>query len=1217
MTMTSITPAIRTLGRQILQGPISMDHPVRDRSFAMLSLLLSDARLNVMSNERSAEVGFKNLLNRAGLTSIIGADHMVVRSLIRLVQAHAPHVTVAVTDPSAPSADALTALLTLDHQTGAPADHSTIAFRGVSVSVARSAHLDKVSTSASDAALTTALEAAIAAHIATVGDNRFAPMTVLHAENVSTTESRIFNVWSPRIVSFDGMRPHPAPLVEANTLASIRPRTLTIEPRLPRKAILSGAISDAQAEAVTLAVNAFEGRVEQVDNHEIVELRRGFLLADGTGVGKSTTVAAIIVDAFERGLKRAIIVIEKPKHIDAFKKAFRQIGSPIKVVTMQDAMVNGTIQLAAGVIVITYASLRRDPENDFPNTAILAKWMNEQGKGEGVLTFDEAQNLRNADTDTVSSQGLAGMLLDARLPMARIVYASATGATRPENLGYMRRLGLWGPSALAHSFVDLREQLNHNTSLETIAIDLKSRGLMVSRTLSLTGVTYGTLDHRYTTQQRDIYQQISSLTAETLRTVRSITVPAQDGPRPVKLINLNLPDYHGFSPEGAVGGLIAQAARSLIDTTETSFLMPSVIEEARQAINDGYAPVIQVSSTGEAEMDRHIANGGDPADLRLGSSIVFILKELLLPGLKAKANWAKFAPVVEDLIARWQTIPTIEMPLDQLIDAFGPEVIGEMSGRSRRRVRVNNQYVMQSRTREDALADHAAFMAGLRRLIVFTTQFGGTGYDYDANAKVANQAQRLHIVVETSNQVDMVVQGIGRTHRSGQVIPPIVKLARSDLPGESIRNASIQKNIANLGALSMGHRDGASRAMFDHIEDITSFRARGALDKLLKKIQSGKHPQLAAGTVDIYELMRSKDTRFETEGAVLSVFKKLRLTPLDYQQVFFDSYLEMYKASHGEQDLVGIGAPLVLSGKPIVIGREPFHFNENTNQWIDLVRLQGDMNGNYMDFDAAMDQAELVTMDGARPIVRHRNSDGTIMIQARMFEAKDIFDPAEKPFKVFKPHRVELMNSMLRSLEGGSIVNDMEYAKQLWDSQIARQKAIDSSDKTMIVGSLMLIQALMRNKQRKLSLITTAAGESLVGYMVNDTIVNNLREELPMLQAKMTEEAVEDAMKALDHGDRLTTLQGYEIAMQRIPESYLDTLNAHVEKDPTDLYIVVSMAESAVSVPATRRMRILGLSNVELVPPLRTYVGPAKLQHEVVQWALRVAGIKPTAAVGE
>ena len=31
------------------------------------------------------------------------------------------------------------------------------------------------------------------------------------------------------------------------------------------------------------------------------------------------------------------------------------------------------------------------------------------------------------------------------MPNARILYVSATGATESANLGYMQRLGLWGP----------------------------------------------------------------------------------------------------------------------------------------------------------------------------------------------------------------------------------------------------------------------------------------------------------------------------------------------------------------------------------------------------------------------------------------------------------------------------------------------------------------------------------------------------------------------------------------------------------------------------------------------------------------------------------------------------------------------------------------------------------------------------------------------------
>jgi len=35
--------------------------------------------------------------------------------------------------------------------------------------------------------------------------------------------------------------------------------------------------------------------------------------------------------------------------------------------------------------------------------------------------------------------------LQKKLPKARVVYASATGASEPKNMAYMTRLGIWGP----------------------------------------------------------------------------------------------------------------------------------------------------------------------------------------------------------------------------------------------------------------------------------------------------------------------------------------------------------------------------------------------------------------------------------------------------------------------------------------------------------------------------------------------------------------------------------------------------------------------------------------------------------------------------------------------------------------------------------------------------------------------------------------------------
>ena len=58
---------------------------------------------------------------------------------------------------------------------------------------------------------------------------------------------------------------------------------------------------------------------------------------------------------------------------------------------------------------------------------------------------------KNLWTGSSSGQGKATktgttvMELQKRLPKARIIYASATGASEPRHMAYMTRLGIWGP----------------------------------------------------------------------------------------------------------------------------------------------------------------------------------------------------------------------------------------------------------------------------------------------------------------------------------------------------------------------------------------------------------------------------------------------------------------------------------------------------------------------------------------------------------------------------------------------------------------------------------------------------------------------------------------------------------------------------------------------------------------------------------------------------
>jgi hypothetical protein len=122
--------------------------------------------------------------------------------------------------------------------------------------------------------------------------------------------------------------------------------------------------------------------------------------------------------------------------------------------------------------------------------------------------FDESHAMQNAaggkterGEEVPSQQGRAGLRLQHALPDARVVYASATGATTVHNLAYAQRLGLWGgadfPFATRAEFVEAIEA-GGVAAMEVLARDLKSLGLYAARSLSYAGVEYELVEHALT-----------------------------------------------------------------------------------------------------------------------------------------------------------------------------------------------------------------------------------------------------------------------------------------------------------------------------------------------------------------------------------------------------------------------------------------------------------------------------------------------------------------------------------------------------------------------------------------------------------------------------------------------------------------------------------------------------------------------------------------------
>ena len=105
-------------------------------------------------------------------------------------------------------------------------------------------------------------------------------------------------------------------------------------------------------------------------------------------------------------------------------------------------------------------------------------------------------NLQVGEKEDASSKTSKCVIeLQRRLPLARVVYASATGVTELCNLAYCERLGLWGEGCPFPDFEAFLKVVSRKGIffLEMLAMELKREGAYVSRGLSFKKAEFETL----------------------------------------------------------------------------------------------------------------------------------------------------------------------------------------------------------------------------------------------------------------------------------------------------------------------------------------------------------------------------------------------------------------------------------------------------------------------------------------------------------------------------------------------------------------------------------------------------------------------------------------------------------------------------------------------------------------------------------------------------
>ncbi|XP_027709381.1 protein strawberry notch homolog 1 [Vombatus ursinus] len=291
-----------------------------------------------------------------------------------------------------------------------------------------------------------------------------------------------------------GLR-HPDAVVETSSLSSVTPPDVWYKTSISEESIDNGWLSALQLEAITYAAQQHETFLPNGD-------RAGFLIGDGAGVGKGRTIAGIIYENYLLSRKRALwFSVSNDLKYDA-ERDLRDIGAKnISVHSLNkfkygkiSSKHNGSVK--KGVIFATYSSLIGESQSGGKYKTRLKQllhWCSDDF--DGVIVFDEchkAKNLCPVGSSKPTKTGLAVLELQNKLPRARVVYASATGASEPRNMAYMNRLGIWGEGTPFREFSDFIQAVERRGvgAMEIVAMDMKLRGMYIARQLSFTGVTF-------------------------------------------------------------------------------------------------------------------------------------------------------------------------------------------------------------------------------------------------------------------------------------------------------------------------------------------------------------------------------------------------------------------------------------------------------------------------------------------------------------------------------------------------------------------------------------------------------------------------------------------------------------------------------------------------------------------------------------------------------
>ena len=967
------------------------------------------------------------------------------------------------------------------------------------------------------------------------------------AEPAAMGEQRgVYADYRPSRVVIAEAGEHPTHLVESAAMASIAAPKPGYVPSLPERTVTARLLSAAQLETVIYAGEAWSrdlhgrfshpaGEVALKEDPEGQLYRTGFFLGDGTGAGKGRQAAACILDQWLKGNRRHIWISKNAPLLEDAQRDWTAIGGlPSDVLELSRWKIGEEITAPGGILFVPYGTLRSSRVEDTRLDQIV-RWAGEDF--EGVIVFDEAHEMGGVaggegalGQKQGSLQGIAGVLLQNTLPRARVLYASATGASDVNNLAYAVRLGLWGPGTAFANREQFISEIRDGgiAAMELVARDLKASGLYLARALSFAGVEYDILRHDLTAEQIAVYDTYCD----------AWTIIHQNLEAALELTGI----VDGLENKTLNSGAKA-AARSRFEGTKQRFFgqvllslkLPSIYPAIDEHLGEGDSVVVQLVSTAESILNRRL-DELEPTE-REALDIAYDCKEYVvdyltrafptrqmeeytdeLGDVRSRPMWDEAGNPVHnpqaeaaraDLIEHICAMPPIPTALDALLEHYGVTAVAEVTGRSKRLVRDGSgQQRLESRSPRTNLAETTAFMSGTKRILVFSDA-GGTGRSYHASLDAKNQQRRVHFLLEPGWRADRAIQGLGRTHRTHQACPPLFRPVTTDCKGEARFTSTIARRLDALGALTRGQRQTGGQGMFDASDNLESIYAKHALHDWYGLLAMAK---LKSTTLS--EFQRMSGLELTDQDGVLREdlppiqrwLNRILAMKIAVQNAIFDEFLTLVEtrvSAAKEAGTFDIGVETVSVEACEVLSDTVIRTDPVTGATSHLLELSLTQRRKVLSLERVLKVASYEE----QPLFLRNDKSGKVALAVPAPSHMDEEGHMIRRYELVRPLRSEYLRADRLDESAWEPVTKARFSA-LWEEEYAADESqLVTETVYLATGLLLPIWGALPKEDLTVNRIVDKSGASWLGRHVHDLYVDATLEKLGVARKAQTDPA--------------------------------------------------------------------------------------------------------------